>query len=125
MRNEKQFYCQRAFRERPDLAEHLIRGILSKPDLNVVKMNTQASRFAMNTKEGVREMTGVMEQIVNECLLKGKKQGLRQGMKKGIASRNAEIIENMSTLGFSIEQIVQVTGLSVKEVTEIAKGIKN
>ena len=41
----------RAFRERPDLAEHLIRGILSKPDLNVVKMNTQASLFAMNTKE--------------------------------------------------------------------------
>ena len=57
---------KRAFRERPDLAEHLIRGILSKPDLNVVKMNTQASLFAMNTKEGVREMTCVMEQIMNE-----------------------------------------------------------
>ena len=42
---------KRAFLERPDLAEHLIRGILSKPDLNVVKMNTQASLFAMNTKE--------------------------------------------------------------------------
>ena len=42
---------KRAFRERPDLAEHLIRGILSKPDLNVVKMDTQASLFAMNTKE--------------------------------------------------------------------------
>ena len=42
---------KRAFRERPDLAEHLIRGILSKPDLNVVKMNTQASLFALNTKE--------------------------------------------------------------------------
>ena len=88
-------------------------------------------------KEGVREMTGVMEQIMNEGLLKGrkeglekglfkgKKQGLRQGMQKGIASRNAEIIANMSTLGFSFEQIVQVTGLSAEEVTEIAKGIKN
>ena len=42
---------RRAFRERPDLAEHLIRGILSKPDLNVVKMNTQASLSALNTKE--------------------------------------------------------------------------
>ena len=42
---------KRAFHERPDLAEHLIRGILSKPDLNVVKMNTQASLFALNTKE--------------------------------------------------------------------------
>ena len=42
----------------PNLNQHLIRSILSKPDLNVVKINTQASLFAMNTKEGVREMTG-------------------------------------------------------------------
>ena len=72
-------------------------------------------------KEGVREMTGVMEQIMNEGLLKGTKQGMQQG----IASRNAEIIANMSALGFSIEQIVQVTGLSAKEVTEIARLGKN
>ena len=44
---------------------------------------------------------------------------------QGIASRNAEIIANMSALGFSIEQIVQVTGLSAKEVTEIARLGKN
>ena len=250
---------KRAFRERPDLAEHLIRGILSKPDLNVVKMNTQASLFAMNTKEvildclctdsegkrydievqndvskslgrraraygslidstifksgqdykelpdryiifitredflkngrqvtilamrdeegksedesgmyhvygcinnrdenteagrvladmgctraesmyydgyrermedfkvrkeGVREMTGVMEQIMNA----GLEKGMKQGMQKGIAHRNTEIIANMSGLGFSTEQIAQVTGLSASEVTEIAKGIKN
>ena len=31
----------------------------------------------------------------------------------------------MSALGFSIEQIVQVTGLSAKEVTEIARLEKN
>ena len=31
---KKQFYYQRAFREMLDLDQHLIRGILSKPDLN-------------------------------------------------------------------------------------------
>ena len=61
-------------------------------------------------KEGVREMTGVLEQIMNE----GLEKGMRKGVKQGIASRNAEIIANMSALGFSIEQIVQVTGLSAK-----------
>ena len=242
---------RRAFLERPDLAEHLIRGILSKLDLNVVKMDTQASLFAMNTKEvildclctdsegkrydievqndvskslgkraraygslidssifkkgqkyeelsdryiifitredflkngrqvtvlamrdeegksedesgmyhvygcinnrdenteagrilsdmsctraegmyydgyrermedfkvrkeGVKEMTGVMEQIRKE------------GLKQGIASRNAEIIANMSALGFTSEQIAQATGLSAEKVAEIAKDIKN
>lgn len=60
-------------------------------------------------KEGVKKMTGVMEQI----------------MKKGIASRNTEIAENMVRLGFSTEQITQVTGLSASEVSEITKSIKN
>ena len=41
---------KRAFRERPDLAQHLINGILSKPDLSVVSMNTQDALFAINTK---------------------------------------------------------------------------
>ena len=74
-------------------------------------------------------MTGVLEQIMNEGLEKGMrkgvKKGVKQGVKQGIASRNAEIIANMSALGFSIEQIVQVTGLSAKEVTEIARLGKN
>ena len=70
-------------------------------------------------------MTGVMEQIMNEGLLKGREQGLNQGLKQGIASRNAEIIANMSGLGFSTEQIAQATGLSAEKVAEIAKGIRN
>ena len=41
---------RRAFRERPDLAQHLVRGILSKSDLNVVRMNTQDALYAINTK---------------------------------------------------------------------------
>lgn len=60
-------------------------------------------------KEGVKKMTGVMEQI----------------MKQGIASRNTEITENMVRLSFSTEQITQVTGLSASEVSEITKSIKN
>ena len=60
-------------------------------------------------KEGVREMTGVMEQIRNESLELGRTQ----------------IAENMVRLGFALEQIAQATGLSVEKVAEIAKGIKN
>ena len=60
-------------------------------------------------KEGVKEMTGVMEKIKNE--------GIEQ-------SRN-QIAENMVRLGFTLEQIAQATGLSGEKVAEIAKGIKN
>ncbi len=64
-------------------------------------------------KEGVREMTGVMEQIRNE--------GLKQGLKQGVA----QTAENMVRLGFASEQIAQATGLSAEKVAEIAKEIKN
>ena len=60
-------------------------------------------------KEGVKEMTGVMEKIKNE--------GIEQ-------SRN-QIAENMVRLGFTSEQIAQATGLSAEKVAEIAKEIKN
>ena len=60
-------------------------------------------------KEGVREMTGVMEQIRKESLELSRTQ----------------IAENMVRLGFALEQIAQATGLSVEKVAEIAKGIKN
>ena len=60
-------------------------------------------------KEGVKEMTGVIEKIKNE--------GIEQ-------SRN-QIAENMVRLGFTSEQIAQATGLSGEKVAEIAKGIKN
>ena len=60
-------------------------------------------------KEGVREMTGVMEQIRNESLELSRTQ----------------IAENMVRLGFASEQIAQATGLSAEKVAEIAKGIKD
>ncbi len=40
----------RAFRERPDLAEHLLRGLLSMPDLKVVKSTTQDRIYDKNSK---------------------------------------------------------------------------
>ena len=72
-------------------------------------------------KEGVKEMTGIMEQIKNE----GLEQGLKQGMQKGAKQNSIQIAGNMVRLGFASEQIAQATGLSAKEVAEIAKGIKN
>ncbi len=114
---KKQFYYQSAFREMPDLNQHLIRGILSKPDLNVVKMNTQASLFAMNTKEGVREMTCVMEQIMNE----GLKQGMQKGLLKGAKQNQAQVAENMIKDGvLPFEKISLYSGMPVSEIQKIA-----
>ena len=80
-------------------------------------------------KEGVREMTGVMEQIMNEGLLKGrkeglfkgKKQGLRQGMQKGVKQNQTQVAENMIKDGvLPFEKISLYSGMPVSEIQKIA-----
>ncbi|MCB1212879.1 MAG: Rpn family recombination-promoting nuclease/putative transposase [Chlamydiia bacterium] len=54
-------------------------------------------------------------------LEKGEKLGLEKGEQLGIARRNREIVEIMSKNGMSIEQISQITKLSLEQVIEILK----
>jgi predicted transposase/invertase (TIGR01784 family) len=46
--------------------------------------------------------------------------GLEEGRVQGREEEKMEIASNLHSLGFSTEQIVQATGLSVKEVEELA-----
>ena len=72
-------------------------------------------------KEGVREMTGVLEQIMNEGLLKGKKQGLEQGMLKGARQNQTQVAENMIKDGvLPFEKISLYSGMPVSEIQKIA-----
>ena len=72
-------------------------------------------------KEGVREMTGVMEQIMNEGLLKGKKQGLRQGLRQG----QVQTAENMLKDGIlPFDKISLYSGLPVAEIQKLASTLR-
>ena len=64
-------------------------------------------------KEGVREMTGVLEQIMNE--------GLEKGMRKGVKQNQAQVAENMIKDGvLPFEKISLYSGMPVSEIQKIA-----
>ena len=64
-------------------------------------------------KEGVREMTGVLEQIMNE--------GLEKGMRKGVKQKQAQVAENMIKDGvLPFEKISLYSGMPVSEIQKIA-----
>ena len=64
-------------------------------------------------KEGVREMTGVLEQIMNE--------GLEKGMRKGVKQNQAQVAENMIKDGLlPFEKISLYSGIPVSEIQKIA-----
>ena len=55
---------------------------------------------------------------------KGIKIGVEKGIKIGEKIKSHEIAKNLLLLGESIEMIVQLTGLSLEEITEINKEYK-
>lgn len=68
-------------------------------------------------KEGVREMTGVLEQIMNE--------GLEKGMRKGVKQNQAQVAENMIKDGvLPFEKISLYSGMPVAEIQKLASRIK-
>ena len=50
---------------------------------------------------------------------------IEQGKEIGKKAKSLEIAKNLLLLGVTIEMIVQATGLSLKDVTEISKGLKH
>ena len=77
-------------------------------------------------KRGGGEMLAVLEmidkenrKILNKGIKKGKQEGIKEGMKEGIKQRNKEIAKILKQKSNSTEFIMEVTGLSKKEIEDI------
>ena len=61
-------------------------------------------------------------EAVKEGEMKGEKRGERRGKKEGIKEGIYAMIKNMLSCGFSISDIMRVSGYSEKEVLAIKNG---
>ena len=79
-----------------------------------------------NAHEGVYEQGKEAGQMIGIKIgeEKGIKIGEEKGIKIGEKIKSHEIAKNLLLLGESIEIIVQLTGLSLEEITEINKEYK-
>ena len=50
-----------------------------------------------------------------------KREGIAEGMEKGMKQRSLEIARNLLSLGLPVDQITQATGLTEEEIKQLKK----
>ena len=105
-----------------DALQHLTEYLYSKYE-SYTKIEREAIKVAESVwsfdkwrKEGKKE--GKIEGI-KEGKIEGIKEGKIEGIKEGERKKEIELTENLIKIDLPVEKIIQVTGLSEKEVMKI------
>ncbi|WP_067934492.1 transposase [Alicyclobacillus kakegawensis] len=68
----------------------------------------------------VRELVQEVEQ---EALEKGRKEGLQEGVQKGEHLKAVQVAQKMFRKGASVDDVVEITGLSKEEAEQIRRNL--
>lgn len=83
-------------------------------DINIKAMRYTEERYEDSLK-AFRDMRNTLDNAKKE----GREEGLEEGLIKGERNKAMEIATKMKAKGFSVDDIVQMTGLSAAEVKKI------
>ena len=76
---------------------------------DVIKLNGDPNFYQAMTDEEDREM------IENSIFISGKNEGIKQGSKE----KEINIVKNMKEANYKLEDIKEITGLSIEEIEKI------
>ena len=80
-------------------------------------------RFFKECKEGVSIMCKAMEDMRNESLKEGLKEGMEKGIRKGRKEEKQLTVLRMLEAGkYALEEVAQISGLSLDEVKRLQAG---
>lgn len=118
------------FQKRPKaLQERIFTQLFETAE--IAKFTTKEREAYQNSLKYYRDLKNVVDTSkeegfhegkelgIEEGIKKGRKEGIEEGIKKGIGESRRAIARNMQQQGISIEVIVQITGLSKKEIEEL------
>ncbi|ACV59954.1 transposase [Alicyclobacillus acidocaldarius] len=71
----------------------------------------------------VLEMTDLLRELEREFEEKGIQKGLQQGLQQGELQKAREIAHRLLRKGASVQEVVEITGLSSKDVEEIRQNL--
>jgi len=57
--------------------------------------------------------------VYKDAVQEGLKRGLKRGLQKGLQKGRQEIAVNLLRTGMDVEQVAQVTGLTVEKVSQL------
>jgi predicted transposase/invertase (TIGR01784 family) len=72
----------------------------------------------------IYEMKLKAEMDYNNNMSSAMKEGIKKGRKKGIKEEKIKIALNLKTKGYSLEEIKEITGLSIKEIESLSENAK-
>ena len=88
------------------------------------KMNykelAERAGYLKNTKKGVKKMESYYDKCMKDIYDEGMEQGMEQGIEQGAEQKQIEVAIKMIARGDSINDVADITGLSVEKVTELA-----
>lgn len=90
---------------------------MKKIKKDVEKLNQDSEFYQWMTDEEDRQM---MENSIKiRCKREGIEEGIRQGIKQGSKEKEIDIVRNMKEKNYPIEDIKEITGLSIEEIEKI------
>ena len=88
---------------------------------DVIKLNRDPIFYQAMTDEEDREMIekSIFISGKQEGIKQGIEQGINQGTRQGIEENQKNIVKKMKEKNYSIEDIKEITGLSIEEIEKI------
>lgn len=80
-------------------------------DMNFELM-AERTRYLKENPKGVQEMCKIMEDMRNESLKEGIKKGIKEGMKE-------TALRMLDAGKYALEEIVNISGLSLEEINQL------
>jgi len=87
--------------------------------------NINAEEYAREVQEKALKVQETALKNQERALKKGLKKGLKEGRKEGMENKEAEVARKMKTLGYSINEITAVTGLSLEALEKLDSKTQN
>ena len=96
---------------------------LAKEELEKIKKDKQEQRLAELRMKHILDQNSIRNSGIREGMEKGIKQGIKQGIeqgkKEGEKYEKIKIAKKLIELKMSIEQIIEITGLTEEEIKNI------
>lgn len=88
-------------------------------ELEEISQDEELRRVAELEEKAIKDEKNRLRHATKEGYDKGLQNGLKQGLAKGEKSKSIEIAKKLLELGHSIEEVLEITGLSQEELENI------
>lgn len=108
-------YVNGEYRGTSDIGKLMHDFNCTNPDDMESELMAERTRYLKEDPKGISEMCKIMEDMRNESLKEGIKEGIKEGMREAA-------LRMLATGKYALEEIINISGLSLEEITQLKAG---